>query len=643
MAVMWHSLSIEVKKWGDRLFKPPAVMWYLVGILLGVFFLPIFNVDFIADNLALLVAPPLSFSQQWQNFVQTVASGRVHLSGFLLTYWLQLFYHYPLLHLMTFIQVLLNMWCWYCLGKQLKLPTFFRLSIIFLPLLFQLRLYHDPFLVYAGEWQFYFTLLLFSLITWVAYLRSDKISWALISGLAFFFAVNAHESYLFFLPLYGLTFYYLKAKWWGKEYWLVVLNVFSGMAAIFSAQIWQILLGLERQSLVYDGIRAEFSPYRIARALLIQASASLPLNNFFGRAGQEAISYYPYLFREQLPIFLLSLVTLGAIFYLLTKFRTKLLPVKKRELIFALAFGVLLWLLPAFSVSLSAKYQDDLYMFGMKSGIGYILVYQQYFGAALILAALFAVIYTHKSYRFALVVTTVFLGSVVFYLQSVANQAVVKQLHKAFSEQSWILNQAKQSQLWQGLATTRLNIYSIHRDSNYYYVDNNRFNYAQTKKILADKFLLQGFCSRDYYLANRLDGKTEFVQGELPCEQLATSTYPNYFLYYDQIDENSGYILWAKIAYFQDGSPVGNNFTVYYYSSHLNHNWPSGLFPVLSRQLYVSYQLLANKTSQWQSQTVVRNRENNSFIASFSNQQDILLDSIVPQIIHNDRPSLAIP
>ena len=64
---------------------------------------------------------------------------------------------------------------------------------------------------------------------------------------------------------------------------------------------------------------------------------------------------------------------------------------------------------------------------------------------------------------------------------------------------------------------------------------------------------------------------------------------------------------------------------------------------MLSRQLHVSYQLLADKVSQWQSQTVVRKRENNSFIASFSDQQDILLDSIVPQIIHNDRPSLAIP
>ena len=291
-------------------------------------------------------------------------------------------------------------------------------------------------------------------------------------------------------------------------------------------------------------------------------------------------------------------------------------------------------------MALSAKYQHDLYMFGMKSGIGYILVYQQYFGAALILAALFAAIYAHKSYRFALVVTTVFLGSVVFYLQSVANQAVVKQLHKAFSEQSWILNQAKQSQLWQGLEATKLNIYSIHRDSNYYYVDNNRFNYAQTKKILADKFLLQGFCSRAHYLGSEM----ELEQLNLSsCSQLATSVYPNYFLYYDQIDEHSGYILWAKIAYFHHGVPVGKNFTVYYYSSHLNHNWPSGLFPVLSRQLHVSYQLLADKASQWQSQTVVRNRENNSFIASFSDQQDILLDSIVPQIIHNDRPSLAIP
>lgn len=639
---MFKQVDWWTKRWRDKLVSPQAWGIYLVIILLGAFLLPVLNVDFIGDNLTLLVAPSLSFSQQWQNFVQTVASGRVHLSGFLLTYWLQLFYYYPGLHLMTFIQVLLNMWCWYCLGKQLKLPTFFRLSIIFLPFLFQLRLYHDPFLVYAGEWQFYFSLFLLSLIAWIAYLRSDKISRALISWLAFFFAVNAHESYLFFLPLYGLIFYYLKAKWWGKEYWLVVLNVFSGMAAIFSAQIWQILLGLERQSLVYDGIRAEYSPYRVARALLIQASASLPLNNFFGRTGQEAISYYPYLFREQLSIFLLSLVTLGAIFYLLTKFRARLLPVKKRELIFALAFGVLLWLLPAFSVSLSAKYQDDLYLFGMKSGIGYILVYQQYFGVALILAVLLALFFAQKRTRTGLLVLTVFLGSVVFYLQSVANQAVVKQLHKAFSEQSWILNRAKQSQLWQGLATTRLNIYSIHRDSNYYYVDNNRFNYAQTKKILADKFLLQGFCSRDYYLGNRLDGKTEFVQGELPCEQLATSTYPNYFLYYDQIDEHSGYILWAKIAYFQDGSPVGNNFTVYYYSSHLNHNWPSSLFPVLARQLHVSYQLLSpTKENKWQSQTVVRDRGNNSFIASFSDQ-DVLLDSIVPQIIHNDRPSLSL-
>ncbi len=641
MAVMWHSLSIGAKKWGSKLFTPPAVMWGLVGILLGVFFLPIFNVDFIADNLVLLVTPPLSLAAQWRGFVQAVTAGRVHLSGFLLTYWLQLFYHYPLLHLMTFFQVLLNMWCWYQLGQQLKLSILAWLSVVFLPLFFQLRIYHDPFLVYAGEWQFYFTLLLFSLTSWAAYLRSRRLSYGFISSLAFYFSVNAHEAYLFFLPLYVLVFYRLKAKWWGKEYYLLGLNLLSSLAAIFAAQIWQFLLSLGRQNYLYDGIRAEFNPFVVVRAFLIQVSASLPLNNFFGRTGREAMSYYPYLFREQLVVFFCSLVTLGVLFYLLGKIAThQLLELNKRTLLFALLFGVLLVCLPALPVALSAKYQHDLYMFGMKSGIGYILVYQQYFGAALILAALFAAIYAHKSYRFALVVTTVFLGSLVFYLQSVANQAAVKQLHKAFSEQSWILNQAKQSQLWQGLEATKLNIYSIHRDSNYYYVDNNRFNYAQTKKILADKFLLQGFCSRAHYLGSEM----ELEQLNLSsCSQLATSVYPNYFLYYDQIDEHSGYILWAKIAYFHHGVPVGKNFTVYYYSSHLNHNWPSGLFPVLSRQLYVSYQLLADKVSQWQSQTVVRNRENNSFIASFSDQQDILLDSIVPQIIHNDRPSLAIP
>ena len=44
-----------------------------------------------------------------------------------------------------------------------------------------------------------------------------------------------------------------------------------------------------------------------------------------------AMSYYPYLFREQLVVFFCSLVTLGVLFYLLGKIAThQLLELNKR-------------------------------------------------------------------------------------------------------------------------------------------------------------------------------------------------------------------------------------------------------------------------------------------------------------------------
>lgn len=613
----------------------------IVLLLTIIFFWPVFSVDYVADNLTLLVRPALSFSHQWQSLLDAIASGRVHLAGYLVTYWLQLFYTPSLMHWCTLLQILLNICLWIFLLRRLQFKSLAFLPILFLPFLFQLRLYHDPFLIYCGEIQFYFNLFLLSLYFWWQYLKKPRSSFAIACVLSFFIFATIHEAYLFFLPIFlTLLFFSGQAKYWPA--WVVFgINCLSSLFSLWSAPILQWLFQLPAQSYHYDGITPSFSPVLALKTFFIQISAALPLNHFFGRSGVEALSYYPQWWWQQLPLFLAVLVVFSlalCLFHFWTQKQSARLPAKK-QLFFIASLGLAFWLLPAIPVALSSKYQDDLIkLFGMKSGLGYLFVYQQYFGVALLLAMIFLVIYHHCRYKKIFLSVIAFIGGVVFYLNSLNSLAVVAQLNKAFGDQVFLVKQSLSSPLWNEVAGSEINFLMQHRDSNYYYVDDNRYLFSSLKQMLAGKFVLQGFCSRRHYLGSEETLLQANENNNFTCKELTTSVLPNYYFAYNALDQYHGYLILAKISDFFAERPLGDDFQIFYYTATLNDNWPGALYPVLARDLQVNYQvapLASNSgTLKQQQQRIVRDRTLNSFTTKFSDQQ-ILLDTIVPQIIHS--------
>lgn len=622
--------------------QPYWCLGVLITLLLVlIFFWPVFSVDYVADNLVLLIRPALSFSHQWQSLLDAIASGRVHLAGYLVTYWLQLFYTPSLMHWCTLLQILLNICLWIFLLRRLQFRQLAFLPILFLPFLFQLRLYHDPFLIYCGEIQFYFNLFLLSLYFWWQYLKKPRLSLAISCVLSFFIFATIHEAYLFFLPIFLiLLFGSGRTKHWRA--WVIFgINCLSSLFSLCAAPILQWLLQLPAQSYRYDGITPSFSPVLALKTFFIQISAALPLNHFFGRSGVEALSYYPHLWWQQLPLLLMVLVILSLALFLFHYWAQKqsVRLLVKKQLFFITSLGLAFWLLPALPVALSSKYQDDLIkLFGMKSGLGYLFVYQQYFGVALLLAVIFLLIYHHCQYKKIFLTVVAIIGSSAFYLNSLNSLAVVAQLNKAFGDQVFLVKQSLSSHLWNEVAGSEINFLMQHRDSNYYYVDDNRYLFQSLRQMLTSKFALRGFCSRRHYLGSEAALLQANEQSNFTCEQLTSSALPNYYFAYNALDQYHGYLILAKISDFVAERPIADDFQIFYSTAALNDNWPGALYPVLARDLQVNYQVISSASDsgilKQQQQRIVRDRDHNSFTTHFSDQQ-ILLDTIVPQIIHS--------
>jgi hypothetical protein len=226
----------------------------------------------------------------------------------------------------------------------------------------------------------------------------------------------------------------------------------------------------------------------------------------------------------------------------------------------------------------------------------------------------------------------------IFYLTYCTNLASIKQVNKAYDEQRFIVNQALAANFFHSLEQQTVTLYLTHRDTNYYAVDDHNL------------LLTQGL---QYLFKNRLNISHHCFHNELftfpaqtalgACDQLYNDTNNNYFLYYDQVDEYSGYIILAPVTGFYQGIPTGTQVAIFYYSAYLNDNWPGGIFPALRRDLFTSYYVI-DENNQYQQQHhrqwIVRDRQTNSAIVKFNSLQPILLDSLVPQLVQNDRESL---
>ena len=328
------------------------------------------------------------FARVWQEIVEYLRIGRINPFA---TFHFPVFYFMPDVRIYKVFLVLLSLLNGFLFYRFLQLwsreHSLSAAVLLLVPLCFQSRLYHDPLNSYYGLMQVMFCELMGAMICFLRRLRDGKTRDLIFSLVFFLVGLMSYEMFfpltlLFLIPALEQEKSLFKALRKILPFILAALLIF-GLSMALRTNI--------TEETAYNGTSFGLNIPVILRTFFYQVGAAFPLNyrtagydlEFFGRGilWQDVFITSPAAFMSSIrwqDILCCAILTL-----ILTAD-------PKKELKFSLYrlfFGLLLWLLPGLVISLSIKYQEDLH-----PGLAYIPVYFSYFGMAMLLYELFALI-----------------------------------------------------------------------------------------------------------------------------------------------------------------------------------------------------------------------------------------------------------
>lgn len=259
--------------------------------------------------------------------------------------------------------------------------SFSLLAMVVVPICFQIRAYHDGLIAYHLLMQVVLLLLLLTAMTLQQFLESKKKRWLIVSLVLYTIGLLTYEaSYISIFLLCFLVFFY-EAKRIREAFcrrnvkrtFFVILPYFLIMVVLFATA-----LGVkEAYGLSYDGIKAEFVPWKMFTTTVKQIVASIPMsyhlycNDKLGHIfHNNPIAIIKTARIWDFPVVLLTMVVMYRCL------RAKWKPKRALSLV---GIGLTLVLAPAVLIGISAKYQQELFL-----GIGHIPVYLEYFGITIL-------------------------------------------------------------------------------------------------------------------------------------------------------------------------------------------------------------------------------------------------------------------
>lgn len=408
---------------------------FLVLLLMFICLQPVlsggFNWDdafFSVEAQAMRISGESIFRRVWKEIVDYVRIGRINPFA---TFHFLVFYFIPdafAYKLMLVLLTILDGFLFYrflsLLGKDSR-PALAALLIV--PLCFQLRLYHDPLNSYYGLMQVMLCELLGSLVLFLRWLREKRPVQLAFSLLLFAMGLMSYEM---FFPLTAL--FLIPALTTEKKLFPAVRKALPHiLLAVFLFGLSMLLRRNITDETAYIGTTFAPDIKAILTALGYQLRAAFPLS--YRISGYDAA-----LFGRRIPwetifntspgqwIFGIQWGDLAACL-ILAVIVNGCLPDEKPENPWMRAlFALLLWILPGLVISLSEKYQHDLY-----PGVAYIPVFFSYFGAALLLyevCAFFGKLFSPRTLRPAL--TGIACAVLLITLQD--NRAISRRLNGIF-------------------------------------------------------------------------------------------------------------------------------------------------------------------------------------------------------------------
>lgn len=284
-------------------------------------------------------------------------------TGYFLHYFINQLSLYKLITILfIFINIAIFSYFIYILTSQ-KPAAFLTFSLT--PILFQLRLFHDPILGYALLMQLVFLFTILSLIFLIKYMKSDKRSHMILSVALFAVCILTYEIAYPFLIFIILIIYYSQKNSHNKIKLIIpffILSLLGISIPILLRLYYGVPLIGNDQSYVLNP-----NMFAISSTLMKQVTASFPLSYFIFDPSK--------IFSDFKPVKLYSILLFVLLFILYKHLFENIKPMPPRIGI----IGLFLLVLPAVVISLSSRYQASVVW-----GIGYIPVYISYFGLSAI-------------------------------------------------------------------------------------------------------------------------------------------------------------------------------------------------------------------------------------------------------------------
>ncbi len=251
-----------------------------------------------------------------------------------------------------------------------------QLGTLALVLLMQMRAFADPLLSFAGIMQFVVGQLLLSMIFLQKYFESGRRKWLAASVGIFTSSLVTYEISYMFLPLY-LAIAYAHLRQWRPA--LAAMRPYVFAVIVLAT----FVLGLRFNVRMPDDFPYRFSlaPPIVAATALKQASAALPLS-YALLSLHHPLYFDGWRAAGRWDSWAMALFAGGLTWILLRRIRIGQTAETRPAFGLLLAAGGMVWVLPGLPISASPKYQACVQV-----GLGYLPVYVQYCGVALIMVA----------------------------------------------------------------------------------------------------------------------------------------------------------------------------------------------------------------------------------------------------------------
>ena len=238
----------------------------------------------------------------------------------------------------------------------------------------QFRNWHDPILIFPSHLLPYLVVLSFlSLITFYRFLQTEKTIFLVLSLLLYAWSIFTYEVNIVLIPIYFFLCLSFKNNF--KYAIKKTMGHFLILCLYFSLFIFAILIFPQDAKNAYATF-ASFDILLFFKAFLIQLSAAIPGSYYYVNRMHIDLEFYYY----DYIIFCISLVALQFNFIKINNYF-----IDRSKTIFLVIAGLIFLVFPAI-ISAISSHQKEIITVGI--GYGYITVYYQYFGLAILLALL---------------------------------------------------------------------------------------------------------------------------------------------------------------------------------------------------------------------------------------------------------------